>query len=165
MKKGNANLLLELIRMKKSYKKAEWYKSRCDEIFKLMKWENHKDHVGFDFAKEGIYVDDISKYQDNCKMSVMDEMENIGGMIAKKEFGDTSFKAYYRKVKEILRKTVIDKDDEDVIMSFLDAGMKDEESSEDEMTMISAGFAKNKIEEVLSKYGKSQKQLFTEENR
>tara|TARA_R110002020_G_scaffold381835_3_gene592741 strand:+ start:6992 stop:8377 length:1386 start_codon:yes stop_codon:yes gene_type:complete len=81
LKKGNANLLLELIRMKKSYKKADWYKGRCDEIFKLMKWENHKDHVGFDFAKEGIYVDDISKYQDNCKMSVMDEMENVGGIV------------------------------------------------------------------------------------
>ena len=61
MKKGNAELLLELIRMKKSYKKADWYKGRCEEIFKLMKWENHKDHVGFDFSKEGIYVDDISK--------------------------------------------------------------------------------------------------------
>ena len=51
LKKGNAELLLELIRMKKSYKKANWYKSRCDEIFKLMKWENHKDHVGFDWLK------------------------------------------------------------------------------------------------------------------
>ena len=82
MKQGNANLLLELIRMKKSYKKAEWYKPRCDEIFKLMKWENHKDHVGFDFTKEGIYVDDISKLQGNCKMSAMDELEGIGGIIA-----------------------------------------------------------------------------------
>jgi len=81
LKKGNAELLLELIRMKKSHKKADWYKSRCDEIFKLMKWENHKDHVGFDFAKEGIYVDDISKLQGNCKMSAMDELEGIGGMI------------------------------------------------------------------------------------
>ena len=53
LKKGNAELLLELIRMKKSYKKADWYKGRCDEIFKLMKWENHKDHVGFDWAKRG----------------------------------------------------------------------------------------------------------------
>jgi hypothetical protein len=49
-------------------------------------------------------------------------------------------------------------------MSFLDAGMKDEESSEDEMTMISAGFAKNKIEEILTKYGKNEKQLFRREN-
>ena len=81
MKKGNAELLLELIRMKKSYKKADWYKGRCEEIFKLMKWENHKDHVGFDFLKEGIYVDDIAKLQGNCKMSVMDELEGIGGMI------------------------------------------------------------------------------------
>jgi len=81
LKKGNANLLLELIRMKKSYKKQDWYKSRCDEIFKLMKWENHKDHVGFDWAKEGIYLDDIAKLQGNCKMSLMDSMEQIGGSL------------------------------------------------------------------------------------
>ena len=83
LKKGNAKLLLELIRMKKSYKKADWYKDRCDEIFKLMKWENHKDHVGFDWLKEGIYLDDIQKYKDNCKMSLMDEAEQVGGMIMK----------------------------------------------------------------------------------
>ena len=89
LKKGNAELLLELIRMKKSYKKANWYKSRCDEIFKLMKWENHKDHVGFDWLKEGIYLDDIQKFKDNCKMSVMDELEQVGGNILKIE-GETS---------------------------------------------------------------------------
>ena len=83
LKKGNAELLLELIRMKKSYKKAYWYKGRCDEIFKLMKWENHKDHVGFDWAKENINLDDIQKYKDNCKMSVMDSMEQIGGIVLK----------------------------------------------------------------------------------
>ena len=79
LKKGNAKLLLELIRMKKSYKKAEWYKPRCDEIFKLMKWENHKDHVGYDWLKEGIYLTDIAKLQGNCKMSTMDSLEQIGG--------------------------------------------------------------------------------------
>jgi len=78
MKKGNAKLLLELVRIKKGYKKEPWYKERCDEIFKLMKWENHRDHVGYDFAKEGIYIDDIQKYKDNCKMSLMDEREQIG---------------------------------------------------------------------------------------
>ncbi len=80
LKKGNAELLLELIRMKKSYKKQDWYKGRCDEIFKLMKWENHKDHVGFDWLKEGIYLDDIAKLQGNNKMSLMDSMEQIGGV-------------------------------------------------------------------------------------
>ena len=79
LKKGNAKLLLELIRMKKSYKKEEWYKPRCDEIFKLMKWENHKDHVGYDWLKEGIYLTDIAKLQGNCKMSTMDSLEQIGG--------------------------------------------------------------------------------------
>lgn len=81
LKKGNAKLLLELIRMKKSYKKADWYKGRCEEIFKLMKWENHKDHVGFDWLKEGIYLDDIAKLQGNCKMSVMDNLEQIGRVL------------------------------------------------------------------------------------
>ena len=79
LKKGNAKLLLELIRMKKGYKKADWYKPRCDEIFKLMKWENHKDHVGYDWLKEGIYLNDIKKLQGNCKLSVMDSLEQIGG--------------------------------------------------------------------------------------
>jgi|TARA_B100001939_G_scaffold311253_1_gene293696 hypothetical protein len=81
LKKGNAELLLELVRIKKSFKKQDWYKQRCEEIFKLMKWENHKDHVGFDFEKEGIYKDDIQKYRDNCKMSVMDELEGIGTVV------------------------------------------------------------------------------------
>jgi len=85
LKKGNAKLLLELIRMKKSYKKADWYKGRCDEIFKLMKWENHKDHVGFDWSKENIVLDDIQKYTDNCKMSVMDSLEQIGTIIKQQE--------------------------------------------------------------------------------
>ena len=76
LKKGNANLLLELIRMKKGYKKTDWYKPRCDEIFKLMKWENHKDHVGYDWLKEGIYLNDIDKLQKNCKMSIMDGLES-----------------------------------------------------------------------------------------
>lgn len=81
LKKGNAKLLLELIRMKKSHKKTDWYKGRCDEIFKLMKWENHKDHVGYDWLKEGIYLTDIAKLQGNCKMSTMDALEQIGGLI------------------------------------------------------------------------------------
>jgi hypothetical protein len=62
--------------MKKGYKKADWYKPRCDEIFKLMKWENHKDHVGYDWLKEGIYLTDITKLQKNCKVSTMDGLES-----------------------------------------------------------------------------------------
>ena len=50
-----------------------------------MKWENHKDHVGFDWLKEGIYLDDIQKFKDNCKMSVMDSLENIGTVIKSKQ--------------------------------------------------------------------------------
>jgi hypothetical protein len=82
MKGKNAELLLELVRMKKSHKKADWYKQRCDEIFKLMKYENHKDHVGYDFAKDGIDIETVAKLHNNCKMNIMDEMENVGGIIA-----------------------------------------------------------------------------------
>jgi hypothetical protein len=77
MKGKNADLLLELIKMKRGYKKAPWYKERCGEIFKLMKWENHRDHVGYDFTKEGIDIETITKLHDNCKMNLMNEMENI----------------------------------------------------------------------------------------
>ena len=112
LKKGNAKLLLELIRMKKAYKKADWYKGRCDEIFKLMKWENHKDHVGFDWLKEGIYLDDIQKYTDNCKMSVMDSLENIGTIVKssnpylrdKKNLGDREVDFLITTTQKILDK-------------------------------------------------------------
>ena len=77
MKGKNADLLLELIRMKKSYKKADWYKTRCDEIFKLMKYENHKDHVGYDFTKYNIDFETVAKLHDNCKMNTMDDLEAI----------------------------------------------------------------------------------------
>jgi hypothetical protein len=98
LKKGNANLLLELVRIKKSYKKQDWYKQRCGEIFKLMKWENHKDHVGFDFAKEGIFEDDIQKYKDNCKMSIMDQMEDIGTII---KFDRAGLERSYPKLRNL----------------------------------------------------------------
>lgn len=109
MKKGNAKLLMELIRMKKSYKKQDWYKGRCDEIFKLMKWENHKDHVGFDWLKEGIYLDNIQKYKDNCKLSVMDSMENIGGIIIKEDEMENKGLSWYAKGNN-KKKFLLDKD-------------------------------------------------------
>jgi len=109
LKKGNAKLLMELIRMKKSYKKQDWYKGRCDEIFKLMKWENHKDHVGFDWLKEGIYLDNIQKYKDNCKMSIMDSMENIGGVIIKEDEMEDKGLSWYAKGNN-KKKFLLDKD-------------------------------------------------------
>jgi hypothetical protein len=77
MKGANADLLLELIRMKKGYKKADWYKSRCEEIFKLMKYENHKDHVNYDFSQYGIDFETVAKLHDNCKVSIMDDLDSI----------------------------------------------------------------------------------------
>ena len=77
MKCKNADILLELIRMKKSYKKEEWYSDRREELFKLMKFENHKDHVGYDFAEYDINMDTVEKLYDNCKMGEMDKIEGI----------------------------------------------------------------------------------------
>ncbi len=77
MKKANAELLLELIQMKKGHKKQEWYKPRMEEIFQLMKWENHKDHVNYDFSKYGIDPTTVAKLHDNCKVDIMNELEGI----------------------------------------------------------------------------------------
>ena len=77
MKGNNADILLELVRMKKSHKKASWFKQRRDELFKLMKWENHKDHVGYDFTKDGVNVDTVTKLYGNSKMIEMDKIEGV----------------------------------------------------------------------------------------
>ena len=77
MKKANAEILLELIRTKKSHKKAEWYDQRKDELFKLMKYENHKDHVGYDFSQYDINIDTVAKLHGNSKMVEMDRLEGV----------------------------------------------------------------------------------------
>ena len=77
LKKGNAEILLELLRMKKSHKKADWYNTRKDELFKLMKYENHKDNVRYDFGKYNIDIDTVAKLHDNCKMAEMDRLEGV----------------------------------------------------------------------------------------
>ena len=77
LKKSNAEILLELIRMKKSHKKADWYTGRKEELFKLMKYENHKDNINYDFAKYNIDIDTVAKLHDNCKMLEMDRIEGV----------------------------------------------------------------------------------------
>ena len=77
MKGANADILLELLRMKKSHKKAEWYKPRRQELFQLMKYENHKDNANYDFIKYGIDIDTVSKFHENSKMTEMDVIEGV----------------------------------------------------------------------------------------
>ena len=77
LKKKNAEILVELLRMKKSHKKADWYSARKVELFKLMKYENHKDDKNYDFARYEIDIDNVVKYYDNDKMSEMDKLESI----------------------------------------------------------------------------------------
>ncbi len=165
LKKGNAELLLELIRMKKSYKKEEWYKPRCDEIFKLMKWENHKDHVGFDFLKEGIYLDDIQKYKDNCKMSVMDSMEQVGTILKEKRQPSNFYSKYMRETREAMNKTNMPDEMEQQVLSFLEVGKKSIQAElEGNVPFMSPAFIKERIEEILSQYGISERQRFERKN-
>ena len=77
LKKKNAEILVELLRMKKSHKKASWYNARKEELFKLMKYENHKDDKNYDFAKYNIDIDTVAKYYENDKTKEMDKLESI----------------------------------------------------------------------------------------
>ena len=77
LKKKNAEILVELLRMKKSHKKASWYNARKEELFKLMKYENHKDDKNYDFAKYNIDIDTVAKYYENDKTIEMDKLESI----------------------------------------------------------------------------------------
>ena len=76
MKGENADILTELIGIKKHFKKEPWAKERMGELFKLMKYANHSDNVNYDFASEGIYMDDIVKYRENSKMNLIREYES-----------------------------------------------------------------------------------------
>jgi len=68
LKKKNAKVLLELIKIKKQNKKEDWYKDRKGELFKLMKYYNHSDNVKFDWKAWDIDIDNISKLEQNSKM-------------------------------------------------------------------------------------------------
>jgi hypothetical protein len=165
LKKGNAELLLELIRMKKSYKKQEWYKPRCDEIFKLMKWENHRDHVGFDWGKEGIDLDNIQKYKDNCKMSAMDSMEQVGTILKEKRNPSNFYAKYMRETREAMNKTNMPDEMEQQVLSFLEAGKKSIQAElEGNVPFMTPAFIKERIEEILRQYGISERQRFERKN-
>ena len=70
MKGPNAKLLEELIKIKKHDKKKNWYKDRCQELFKLMKYYNHRDNTKFDWKEWDIDIDNIHKLENNSKMKV-----------------------------------------------------------------------------------------------
>lgn len=80
MKQEQGRLLQEAIKIKKFYKKEPWAKDRMTEIFKLIKWENWKDarnQGAVEFEKYDIQEDNISKYKNNCKWDLMNEMDSI----------------------------------------------------------------------------------------
>ena len=68
MKGPNADVLLELIKIKKNNKKEEWYPQRKEELFKLMKYHNHSDNTRFDWKEWDIDINNINKLIDNNKM-------------------------------------------------------------------------------------------------
>ena len=71
LKKNNANVLLELIKIMKHDKKKDWYKDRKGELFKLMKYYNHSDNAKFDWKAWDIDIDGITKLEENSKMDVL----------------------------------------------------------------------------------------------
>jgi len=77
MKGPNADILLELIRIKKGHKKEPWAETRLDELFKLMKYHNHKDDTNYDFTQHGFDLDSVKKLEGNNKMSRMDKIESL----------------------------------------------------------------------------------------
>ena len=77
MKGPQADLLLELVRIKKNHKKQDWAKDRMQEIYKLMKWYNHSDNKSYDWLKYDVDIFAIDKLEANCKMSVMDNLDSI----------------------------------------------------------------------------------------
>ena len=70
MKGPNADVLLELIKIKKENKKEDWFKERKGELFKLMKYHNHSDNVKFNWKEWDIDIDNINKLEANSKMEV-----------------------------------------------------------------------------------------------
>ena len=68
LKKNNAKVLLELIKIKKENKKEDWYSLRKTELFKLMKYYNHSDNTRFDWKAWDIDIDGITKLEENSKM-------------------------------------------------------------------------------------------------
>ena len=77
LKAEQADILLELIKIKKGYKKESWAKPRISELFKLMKYENHKDNRKFDWGRYDIDLDNIAKYKENTKMNLMSELDTV----------------------------------------------------------------------------------------
>ena len=78
MKGPQADLLLEIVRIKKYHKKQDWAKDRMQEIYKLMKWYNHSDNKSYDWLKYDVDIFAIDKLEGNCKMNLMDELDSIG---------------------------------------------------------------------------------------
>ena len=77
MKGPQADLLLEIVRIKKYHKKQDWAKDRMQEIYKLMKWYNHSDNKSYDWLKYDVDIFAIDKLESNCKMNLMDELDSI----------------------------------------------------------------------------------------
>jgi len=42
-----------------------------------MKYENHKDHVNYDFTQYDINFETVAKLHDNCKVDIMNDLDAI----------------------------------------------------------------------------------------
>jgi hypothetical protein len=78
MKKSQGKLVKEALRIKKNHKNQPWAKERLSEIFQLIKYENWKDARNtYELDKYGVNPEEVVKYFDNDKNSVMDDLESI----------------------------------------------------------------------------------------
>ena len=78
MKKSQGELVKEAIRIKKGHKNQPWAKERLSEIFQLIKYENWKAaRSTYELDKYGVNPDEVVKYFDNNKNSLMDDLESI----------------------------------------------------------------------------------------
>ncbi len=78
MKKEQGKLLQEAIMIKQNFKKEPWAKTRLEEIFKLIKWENWKDAVNKDeLQKYNIQEADVIKYRENSRWDYMNAVDSI----------------------------------------------------------------------------------------
>ena len=78
MKGAQSDALLEVIRIKKDFKREDWAKERILQLFKIIKYENHKDAANtWEFDKYNIDPTEIAKYKENNRMLYMDKSEGI----------------------------------------------------------------------------------------
>ncbi len=98
-------------------------------------------------------------------MSVMDSMEQVGAILKEKRHPSNFYAKYMRETREAMNKTNMPDEMEQQVLSFLEAGKKSIQAElEGNVPFMSPAFIKERIEEILSQYGISERQRFERKN-